>query len=259
MKILLCLNRDIYCLFVLNYLLPCLKNYEISIYFSDKVGVAPNNKDMQIFQNCEKDLSINNIELIARESDIYIDLLKFLTLNQIEKNYKIFSFDNINKDGFLYLSKVWRPDLIISIRFGQIFKDPIISLPKLGIINLHSGILPNYKGILATFRSMLVGEKEIGTTLHFINNKSIDVGDIISISRHKVDYKKSLMVNIFKLYPGGVVMISDLIKKIDLGLKIRATAQDKSLGKYFSYPSGEDIKKFLALKLTFLIDKKESK
>ncbi|MFT7099273.1 MAG: methionyl-tRNA formyltransferase [Rickettsiales bacterium] len=256
MKIILCLNRDIYCLFALNYLLPYLKNHEISIYFSDKVGVAPSNQEMQIFQNCEQDLSINNIEYVAKKSDIDIDLLKFSTLSQIEKIYKIFSFDNINKDGFLYLSKAWRPDLIISIRFGQIFKDPIISLPKFGIINLHSGILPNYRGILATFRSMSVGEEEIGTTMHFINNKSIDVGDIISISRHKADYKKSLIVNIFKLYPDGVMMIADVIKKIDLGLEVRSFTQDKSAGKYFSYPSDKDIKKFLTSKLTFLIDTK---
>ncbi|HAZ78734.1 MAG TPA: formyl transferase, partial [Porticoccaceae bacterium] len=39
------------------------------------------------------------------------------------------------------------PDLILSIRFGLILPQTIIDLPKYGVINLHSGLLPVYRGV----------------------------------------------------------------------------------------------------------------
>jgi methionyl-tRNA formyltransferase len=253
MKILLCLNRDIYCIAAFNYLLSNIKHHQINLYFSDGVGAAaPSNQNMTILQEYERDLSAKNIGLVAEKSSVDIDFKKFQTFEQIQQNFTILNFDNINKDGLKYLSTNWRPDLIISIRFGQIFKSPVIALPKFGIVNLHSGILPNYKGILATFWSMLAGERDIGTTLHFVNDGSIDTGDIISIAKNKIDYGQSLMANIFKLYPDGIRMIGDFVKKIDNNLIVKTTKQDRLSGKYFSYPVDKNIEDFLKLQLALV-------
>ena len=250
MKILLCLNRDVYCLLAINYLLPFLKNYQVKIYFSNYVGKKPSNKNLQELQNFEQDLSIKNISLLLEKSGIeIIDLTKFLTIEQIEKKYAILDFKNINQDGFDFLKNSWKPDLIISIRFGQIFKEPIIALPKFGIINLHSGILPNYRGIMATFWAMLNGEKEIGSTLHFIANSSIDNGDIIAISRKLTDYNKPYIYNVLGLYKDGVQTIIDALVLLDSSLLIEAAKQDEQLAKYFSYPDDIAIEEFLNFKL----------
>jgi methionyl-tRNA formyltransferase len=246
LKILLCLNQDIYCIAAFNYLLPAIKNHQISIYFSNQVGIAPTNQNLKILQNCERDLAIGNIGLVAQKSGIAIDFQTFLTFEKIQQNFTIFNFNNINQDGFDYLSKNWQPDLIISIRFGQIFKEQIIALPRFGIINLHSGILPNYRGILATFWSMFFNENEIGTTLHFVNDGSIDTGDIIAITKNQIDYNQSLLVNIFKLYPNGTKTIADFIDKLNRNLSIKTTKQNQSCGQYFSYPNDRDIEKILS-------------
>ncbi len=245
MKILLCLNRDIYCLLALNYLLPHIKNHQLSLYFSGGVGTMPNNKNLRNLRDCEQDLSMKNIKSIARKSEVEINSREFLSFEQIEQNFQILNFNNINKDGLEYLSQTWQPDLIISIRFGQIFQSPIIALPKFGIVNLHSGILPDYRGILATFWAMLNKETCAGITLHFIDDSSIDTGDIIAATQNKIDYKQSLIVNIFKLYPLGAEMIADLINQINLDVEIRTIKQSKTLGKYFSYPTDKDIENFL--------------
>jgi len=249
MRILLCLNKDIYCISAFNFLLPHIKNHQICIYFSSGVGDVPDNEHLKSLLDCEQDLSMNNIEMIASKSGVEFGLESFLTFKQIEQDFKIFKFNNINKDGAEYLSEKWKPDLIISIRFGQIFKAPIIALPKFGIINLHSGILPDYKGILATFWAMMNGESDIGTTLHFVNDSSIDTGNIISISKCNADYQQSLIVNVFKLYQSGVKMIVDVIQKMNSNLNIENTKQDKLLGCYFSYPNDKNVMDFLKLGL----------
>lgn len=249
MKILLCLNQDIYCVLAFNYLLPHIKNHQINICFSNGFGVAPDNKNMRDLLDCERDLSINNIQLVVEKSGVKIDLENFFGFEQIKQKFSVLSFKNINTDGLEYLSTNWQPDLIISIRFGQIFKSQVIALPKFGIVNLHSGVLPSYRGILATFWSMLNGESDIGTTLHFVNDDSIDTGDIISIAKNKVDYEQSLMINIFRLYPAGVRLIVDFIDCIKNNLVPKVVKQDKQLGRYFSYPMNQDLEDFLELGL----------
>ena len=246
MKILLCLNRDIYCLLACHYLLPQLKNHQVKIYFSNSVGQKSENKNLQILQNCEQDLSIENIASAVQKAEIAnINFDEFLTLKKISENYQIFDFKNINSDGVDFLSSSWKPDLIASIRFGQIFKEPIIALPKFGIINLHSGILPNYRGIMATIWSMINGEKEIGTTLHFVSDASIDTGNIIAISKKPINYDQPYIANVLGLYEKGTKNIADAICKLENAVPIADVKQDHSLGKYFSYPDEAAIERFV--------------
>lgn len=240
MKILFCVNKDIYCLYSLNQIIKNLSDHQIKIYFSDRIGSKPrDSKILQELQNLEQNLSTKNIAglLDLNEGKVMEldDLIKF-------SGAEILNFKNINQDGLEYLETNWTPDLIVSIRFGQIFKGQIISLPKFGIINLHSGILPNYQGIMATFWTMRDGREEIGCTLHFVQDSSIDSGDIIEISRIAADYEKPLILNVFNLYKGGIQMIIGFVKKIENNLKINTIKQDKNVARYFSYPSEEEIK-----------------
>ena len=126
------------------------------------------------------------------------------------------------------------PDLFISIRFGKIFKDQIIQIPAKGLINLHSGILPNYRGIMGTLHAINNGDKMIGCTLHTIPNGEIDTGEIIEIAKTAVDRKKSLFWNIMSLYPLGASLIIKAIKTIDNGDQLRSQPQDFNIGKYYS-------------------------
>src|SRR5262249_34005154 len=69
-------------------------------------------------------------------------------------------------------------DLIVSINASQKFKTPILSLPRLGCINVHGALLPRYRGRLPSFWVLANGEKETGTTVHFMNEE-LDDGPIL--------------------------------------------------------------------------------
>jgi methionyl-tRNA formyltransferase len=73
-----------------------------------------------------------------------------------------------NSVAGLELIRSLEPDLIVSIRYRRILKDEVIAIPRLGVLNLHSGVLPDYKGVMATFWAMLQNEEMIGATLHRI-------------------------------------------------------------------------------------------
>jgi len=226
MKISLLINNDIHCKTALKLISEDLEEHEIKI-------ILPKNP---------KNLPNIPHEIIA---------MRELEKCEIEREFSV--CQDINSAEALADFKKFSPDLIISIRFPQIIKNAdLISLPRFGILNLHSGILPNYRGIMASFWTILRGGKNLGTTLHYISDSSIDTGDIIGFSSSEIDWNSSLILNINKLYQGGCELIVQALEKISAGEKIK-TVNQKTLGEgaYFSYPKQDDVKNFIRLMRLF--------
>lgn len=112
------------------------------------------------------------------------------------------------------------------------------------MINLHSGILPKYRGILATFWAILHGETDAGCTLHYVSDGSIDTGDIVSIHTVPIDKARSVLWNVASLYEGGAAMIASALTRLSAGERLEAATQ-KADGGYYSYPREEDMQAFL--------------
>jgi methionyl-tRNA formyltransferase len=96
----------------------------------------------------------------------------------LSKKIKTTSPEKINDKKFLDFVKKLDLDLIISINYNQIFKSEIINLPKLGIINIHNGMLPNYGGGGGLYGAIINDQSFFGQTSHFVD-EGIDTGSII--------------------------------------------------------------------------------
>lgn len=138
-----------------------------------------------------------------------------------------------------------QPDLIVSVRYRRILKEAAIAIPARGVINLHSGILPDYRGVMATFWAMLAGESEIGTTLHFIVDAGIDTGPVVSIHRQPVDSSRSYLHNLLSMYAPGAAQIAQAIDEIDRTGTVPAAIQPRGAGAYFGPPGEADAQNFL--------------
>jgi methionyl-tRNA formyltransferase len=93
-----------------------------------------------------------------------------LCLNRIE----LYRVNSINEIRY----KVEGTQLGICAGFMEIIKRDIFTLPEFGIINLHCGKLPEYRGRAPISRAIMNGDKNIVMTVHKIN-EGIDSGDII--------------------------------------------------------------------------------
>ncbi len=69
-------------------------------------------------------------------------------------------------------------DLLITCGFSIILKRPLLDLPKIGCINVHSSLLPKHRGPCPFNHVILAGEKESGVTFH-VTDAKIDTGDIV--------------------------------------------------------------------------------
>jgi len=136
-----------------------------------------------------------------------------------------------------------QPDLIISIRYGVILNDAVIEKSRLGVLNLHSGKLPDYRGVMATFWAMLNSEAYAGTTLHYIQNSRIDEGDIIASTELPIEANRSYLWHVLGLYPDGCETILKAVKRLEQSQVIKTSPQPKT-GNYYTYPKTEDLELF---------------
>lgn len=129
-------------------------------------------------------------------------------------------------------------DLIISINASQKFKTPILSLPRLGCINVHGALLPRYRGRLPSFWVLANGERETGATVHFMNEE-LDDGPILLQERVPIapdDTQDSL---IRKTKTVGARLLIEAIDRLEQGSAV-TLPNDRSQATYFSFPSRAD-------------------
>jgi methionyl-tRNA formyltransferase len=71
------------------------------------------------------------------------------------------------------------PDLIVVAAYGQILPPEILALPRLGCVNVHTSLLPKYRGAAPIQWALLNDEKETGVTIMQMN-AGLDTGDILT-------------------------------------------------------------------------------
>ena len=106
------------------------------------------------------------------------------------------------------------PVLGISVRYNKIFKINYFTKFAPGIVNLHGGELPRYRGSNIANYVVLNGERRTGGTIHFIS-EGIDEGDIVvrnfePLSSHDTAY--SVFIKTIELLKKSFI---DLIKVVE--------------------------------------------
>ncbi|MCW9079480.1 MAG: formyl transferase [Gammaproteobacteria bacterium] len=140
-----------------------------------------------------------------------------------------------NSEQGLRKVQLLQPDLVVSIRYRRILQPEFIQVAKHGVINLHSGILPDYRGVMATFWAMLAGEPQIGTTLHRIVDAGIDTGPVIEINRRPTRPEFSYLTNVIGLYADGCDAIVRAIRTFSAKEALPGHRQN-AVGQYFRTP-----------------------
>ena len=238
MKILLLTNNDVASLVACNLLIPRIIDHQVFIGMSTKVGININPPQELV------ELALHEKSKLA--SRFYFLEREILSFVELSEKYKISInvLDDINLEHGLTRVKEINPQLILSIRFGKILKQPVIEIPKQGVINLHSGLLPNYQGVMATFWAMLNQEEYIGTCLHYISDSQIDTGEIIKQTKMPRDKDKSYLENVLNLYPQGIEDMVEAVEKISSGNTLESKPQQGE-GGYYTFPTEKEIKRFL--------------
>ena len=118
------------------------------------------------------------------------------------------------------------PDLIVVVAYGKILPKEIIDIPKYGIINVHSSLLPKYRGASPIHSAILNGDKESGVSIMYIE-EGLDSGDVILKETCEITEDDTLGTLHDRLKELGAIGLEKALKLIEVG-EVKAEKQDDS-------------------------------
>ena len=92
-------------------------------------------------------------------------------------NIPVYQPDKLKDGQTLDTLRQMKPEMIVVAAYGRILPVEILELPPLGCVNVHSSLLPKYRGAAPINWAILNGEKETGVTIMYLSLIHILPGD----------------------------------------------------------------------------------
>ncbi len=133
-------------------------------------------------------------------------------------NIPVYQKEKIRLD-FEFIKEL-RPDIILTMAYGQLIPHDLLMIPKYGCYNLHGSLLPQYRGAAPIQFALLNGDKITGVTLMEMVDK-MDAGKMyykkeiqISDDDNYTSLKKKIAISCFEVFDER---IEDVVNKINVG------------------------------------------
>lgn len=98
---------------------------------------------------------------------------------------RVFQFESVKSEEALRTLADLEADAHIVVSYGQILSKAVLSIPKLGSINVHGSILPKHRGASPIAGAIASGDAETGVTIMLMDEK-MDHGPILAIAKEPI-------------------------------------------------------------------------
>ena len=122
------------------------------------------------------------------------------------------------------------PELIVVAAYGKILPSEILDYPARGCINVHSSLLPKYRGAAPINWAILNGETVTGVTIMHMA-PALDAGDIISQASTPIGADETAPMLTARLAELGAELLVSAVEAIGAGTAVR-TPQDEAGSTY---------------------------
>lgn len=116
------------------------------------------------------------------------------------------------------------PDAIIVVAYGKLLPSKVLSVPRLGCINVHGSLLPKYRGAAPIQWAVINGEKTAGVTTMFMA-EGMDTGDMLLKSETEVGPEETSGELFDRLKLLGAKLLTETLDKLEQG-ELKAIPQD---------------------------------
>lgn len=106
-----------------------------------------------------------------------------------------------------------RPELGVIVAYGGLVREPLLSAPTHGWINLHFSLLPQWRGAAPVQRALIAGDAELGASV-FQLVAALDAGDIFASRTVPVPSDATADVALEVLAVDGARLTSDVVAGI---------------------------------------------
>ncbi|MCX7194240.1 MAG: formyltransferase [Proteobacteria bacterium] len=146
--------------------------------------------------------------------------------------------DNPNTPEVIEQISALQPDFFFSFYYREMLKAPLLAIPKKGALNMHGSLLPKYRGRVPVNWAIIRGERETGSTLHYMTEKP-DNGGIVAQQAVPI-LPDDTALQVFQKVTVAAEMALNAVLPALLAGQVRAVKQDLSLGAYFGGRRAED-------------------
>jgi methionyl-tRNA formyltransferase len=126
----------------------------------------------------------------------------------------------------------WAPDLGVVAAYGKIIPESVLSLPRLGMINIHASLLPRYRGAAPVQRAVIDGVPQTGVTIMRMV-AALDAGAMFAMAARPVGPDETSDVVERDLAELGASLLVEVMEDLAAGRAIEEP-QDDSLSTYAS-------------------------
>lgn len=126
--------------------------------------------------------------------------------------------------------KSYEADIFVVAAYGQILSKEILDIPRLGCINVHTSLLPKFRGSAPIQWAIIEGESETGVTIMQMD-EGMDTGDILFTEKVAIDKDETGGSLFDKLAACGAGLIVKSLDAIEVG-DYTPVKQDEELATY---------------------------
>ena len=135
------------------------------------------------------------------------------------------------RDGsFTELLRSLKPDVIVVVAYGRILPEAALSVPTYGAVNVHSSLLPKYRGAAPVQWAVLNGDTVTGVSTMYLAPE-MDTGDVIFTEKTEIGEFETSGELFDRLMVMGAELLHKTLRAIENGTAPRSK-QDESQASY---------------------------
>jgi methionyl-tRNA formyltransferase len=137
---------------------------------------------------------------------------------------------SISKPESVEQMRALAPDIGVIAAYGQILRQPVLDVPRLGILNVHASLLPRWRGAAPIPAAILAGDAETGATIMRVV-LALDAGPMLAAVRVPIEGSDTTGTLTPKVAEAGAALLMDVLPRYERGA-ITPIEQDDALATY---------------------------
>ncbi|HWH97592.1 MAG TPA: methionyl-tRNA formyltransferase [Pseudolysinimonas sp.] len=109
-----------------------------------------------------------------------------------------------------------RPDLGVVVAYGGLIREPLLSTPRLGWVNLHFSLLPRWRGAAPVQRALIAGDRQTGAAV-FQLVPELDAGPVFATLTHPIGRHETAGHLLDVLAERGAGLLTSVVDDLDAG------------------------------------------
>jgi methionyl-tRNA formyltransferase len=134
----------------------------------------------------------------------------------LKHGLSVFQPEKIRRPEAVAQLRALAPELIVVVAYGRILPKDVLTMPRLGCVNVHGSLLPRWRGASPIQAALLAGDEFTGVTTMMLD-EGMDTGPMLMRERVEIDPDDNAAMLHDKLAPLGAKLLMKTVAALDHG------------------------------------------